>query len=221
MGVSLPNLTISLLRDALTSKEGATSYIHREIEGAIDAMLSQGKVVLVTGARQVGKTTLKEHLGDRFGYVSMETPRDYVLAKRNATLFFESKSLPLIIDEVQRVPELFSPMKWIVDQSEEKSRIVLTRSQTYHPMSAGANPLDVWFYRDSKKREIDLVIQEGHVLHHAGIKTNATVGTDAVKNFSCLEAIEGYEVGFGHVICQTQKPYYATRGVQAIPVWAI
>ena len=90
-------------------------------------MLSQGKVVLVTGARQVGKTTLKEHLGDRFGYVSMETPRDYVLAKQDATLFFESKSLPLIIDEVQRVPELFSPMKWIVDQSEEKSRIVITK----------------------------------------------------------------------------------------------
>lgn len=185
-------------------------------------MLSQGKVVLVTGARQVGKTTtLKEHLGDRFGYVSMETPRDYVLAKQDATLFFESKSLPLIIDEVQRVPELFSPMKWIVDQSEEKSRIVLTGSQTYHLMNAGANPLDVWFYRDSKKREIDPVIQEGHVLHPAEIKTNVTVGTDAVKNSSCLEAIEGYEVGFGHVICQTQEPYYVTRGVQAIPVWAI
>lgn len=184
-------------------------------------MLSQGKVVLVTDERQVGKTTLKEHLGDRFGYVSMETPRDYVLAKQDATLFFESKSLPLIIDEVQRVPELFSPMKWIVDQSEEKGRIVLTRSQTYHPMSAGANPLNVWFYHDSKKREIDPVIQEGHVLHPAEIKTNVTVGTDAVKNSSCLKAIEGYEVGFGHVICQTQEPYYATRGVQAIPVWAI
>ena len=140
---------------------------------------------------------------------------------QDATLLFESKSLPLIIDEVQRVPELFSPMKWIVDQSEEKSRIVLTRSQTYPPMNAGANPLDVWFYRDSKKREIDLVIQEGHVPHPAEIKTNATVGTDAVKNFSCLEAIEGYEVGFGHVICQTQKPYYVTSGVLAIPVWAI
>ena len=184
-------------------------------------MLSQGQVVLVTGERQVGKATLKEHLGDHFGYVSMETPRDYVLDKQDATLFFESKSLPLIIDEVQRVPELFSPMKWIVDQSEEKSRIVLTGSQTYHLMNAGANPLDVWFYRDSKKREIDPVIQEGHVLHPAEIKTNITVGTDAVKNSSCLEAIEGYEVGFGHVICQTQEPYYVTRGVQAIPVWAI
>lgn len=52
-------------------------YIEREIEQTIDSMLGQGKVVLVTGARQVGKTTvLKQHLGDRFDYVSMENPRD-------------------------------------------------------------------------------------------------------------------------------------------------
>ena len=222
LGVLLPNLTISLLRGVLASKEGATSYIQREIEGTIDAMLSQGKVVLVTDERQVGKTTtLKERLGDRFGYVSMETPRDYVLAKQDATLLFESKSLPLIIDEVQRVPELFSPMKWIVDQSEEKGRIVLTGPQAYHPMNAGANPLDVWFYHDSKKREIDLAIREGHVLHPTETKTSAMVGTDAVSNLNRLEAIEVPEVGFGHVICQTQEPHYAPRGVKAIPVWAI
>ena len=95
-------------------------YIRREIEATIDAMLTQGKVVLVTGARQVGKTTvLKEHLGDTFSYVSMENPRDYLLAKQDAVLFFDSHDLPLIIDEVQRVPELFSPVKWIVDQSDQ------------------------------------------------------------------------------------------------------
>ena len=106
-------------------------YIEREIEQTIDSMLGQGKVVLVTGARQVGKTTvLKQHLGDRFDYVSMENPRDYLLAKEDAALFFESHDLPIIIDEIQRVPELFSPVKWVVDQSEEKGRIVLTGSQT-------------------------------------------------------------------------------------------
>lgn len=62
-------------------------------------------------------------------------------------------------------------------------------------MNAGANLRDVWFYRDSKKREIDLVIQEGHILHPVEIKTAATVSADAVKSFRCLEGIEGYEVG--------------------------
>ncbi len=404
-------------------------YIKREIEQTIDAMLAQGKVVLVTGARQVGKTTvLKQHLGGAYDYVSMENPQDYLRAKEDAVLFFESHTLPIIIDEIQRVPELFSPVKWVVDQSEEKGRVVLTGSQTYHLMkgvseslagririlempslslrellggslsphphipekvpantddaaarlkdiwsiihrgsmpelqdrsidwdsyysdyiaaylerdvrelvnvkdeakfysfmvacaartgqllnatdigntvdvdhktvaswlsvlqasnivrivepfwpnvdkrlsktpkvffmdtglvchltrwttpeqlrhgaaaghifetfvvseilksfmNAGKSLRDVTFYRDAKKREIDLVVQEGHVLHPVEVKTAATVGKDAVKNFSCLEGLSGYELGFGHVVCQTPKPYLVTREVQAIPVWAI
>ena len=87
-------------------------YIKREIESTIDAMLTQGKVVLVTGARQIGKTTvLKQHLSESFNYVSMDNPREYLLAKQDSVLFFESKDLPLIIDEIQRAPELFSPIK--------------------------------------------------------------------------------------------------------------
>lgn len=64
-------------------------------------------------------------------------------------------------------------------------------------------------------------IQEGRTLHPVEIKTNATVGPEAIKNFSCLEGLEGYEVGFGHVICQASEPYMVARGVQAVPVWAI
>jgi uncharacterized protein len=401
-------------------------YIRREIEATIDAALRQGKVVLVTGARQVGKTTvLRHHLDDEFSYVSMDNPRESMLARQDAVLFFESKSLPLIIDEVQRVPELFPSVKWVVDQSDEKGQIVLTGSQTYHLMkgvseslagririlempslslreltggrvgdgpympsavcdverpadidlwdvihrgsmpelqnkdidwdsfytdyvsaylerdvrdlvnvkdeakfysfmvacaartgqlfnasdignaigadhktvkawlsvlqasnivrivepfwpnvdkrltktpklffmdtglvchltrwttpeqlrngaaaghvfetfvvseilksymNAGRSLRDIWFYRDSKKREIDLVIQDGHVLHPIEVKMSATIGPDAVKNFACLEGISGYVVGYGHVICQTSEPYAVTRAIQAVPVWSI
>ena len=403
-------------------------YIPREIESAIDTALTQGKVVLITGARQVGKTTvLKEHLGNSFNYTTMDDPRERALAKQDSILFFESKSLPLIIDEIQHAPELFSSVKWVVDQTEEKGRIILTGSQTYHLMkgvseslagrvrilqmpglslrellgctnnphpyvasqldvvvasnapnidiweiihrgsmpelqnntidwdsfysdyvssylerdvrelinvkdemkfynfmvacagrtgqlfnateiagaigidtktaqawlsvlqasnvvsvlepfwsnidkrftkmpkiffmdtglvchltrwitpeqlkkgalaghifetfvvsevlksymNAGGNTRDIWFYRDQKKREIDLVIQEGHILHPVEIKTAATVDADAIKNFSCLKNISGYDLGFGHVICQTNKVYPITKDVQAIPVWEI
>ncbi len=403
-------------------------YISREIESTVDKMLAQGKVVLVTGARQVGKTTmLKEHLGSAFNYVTMEEPAVYAQVKSDASLFFQSHESPIIIDEIQRVPELFSPIKWVVDQSAQKGRIILTGSQTYHLMkgvseslsgririlemsglslreltsdsntpqkyvpaevkvrktssltngdlwhhihrgsmpelqdpdidwdifysdyvrtylerdvrdlisikdqakfynfmvacaarsgqlfnasdignsidadhktvkawlsvlqasgiiriiepffsnvdkrltktpklyfmdtglvchltrwttpdqlrngavaghvfetfvvsevlksymNAGANLHDVWFYRDSKKREIDLVIQDGHILHPVEIKTNALVKKDAIKHFSCLEGMEGYELGFGHIICQAPEPYYVTKNVQAVPVWAI
>ena len=88
-------------------------------------------------------------------------------------------------------------------------------------MNAGKNLRDVWFYRDSKKREIALVIQDGRTLHPVEIKTNALVKKDAIKNFSCLEGMADYEMGYGHVICQTQEPYLITENVEAVPVWAI
>ena len=404
-------------------------YISREVETTIDSMLRQGKVVLVTGARQVGKTTvLQHHLGQTFHYVSLEDPAALSAAKQDSVLFFQTHALPLIIDEIQRAPELFSSVKWVVDQSQEKGQIVLTGSQTYHLMkgvseslagrvriiempslslrelrgdagdphpyvpapveasdcvapregydlwevmqrgsmpelqdpsiewdafyadyvsaylerdvralvsvkdeakfyrfmvacaarsgqlfnasdvgnaidadhktvaawlsvlqasnivrivepfwpnigksltktpkiyfmdtglvchltrwttadqlrngavaghvfetfvvsevlksylNARGNVRDVWFYRDAKKREVDLVIQQGHVLHPVEIKTSALVKGDAVKNFSCLADLPGYELGFGQVICQTVEPYFVTSEVQAVPVWAI
>lgn len=404
------------------------AYISREIERTIDHMLTQGKVVLVTGARQVGKTTvIKEHLGDRFNYVSMEDPIAFNQAQSDALLFFDMHELPLIIDEVQRAPELFSTIKFLVDESEEKGRVVLTGSQTYHLMkgvseslagririlemsglslrelacdadnphpyipekmersgedamsgsdlwetihrgslpelqdpdidwssfyadyvrsylerdvrdlvnvkdedrfyrfmvacaarsgqlfnasdigdaidadhktveswlsilqasgvvrivrpfwpnvekrltkmpkiyfmdtglvcyltrwttaeqlrcgaaaghvfetfaasevlksymNAGADPRDVWFYRDNRRREIDLVIQDGRTLHPVEIKAGMQIRPEAVKNFSVLDEFSDYEVGFGHVICQTREPYLVTRDVQAVPVQAI
>lgn len=88
-------------------------------------------------------------------------------------------------------------------------------------MNAGASLRDVWFYRDTKKREIDLVIQHGRTLHPVEVKTAATVGVDAVKNFSCLESMPGYEVGFRHVLCQAGSPYFVSPSVQVVPVWSV
>lgn len=404
-------------------------YIRREIESTVRQMLGEFKVVLVTGARQVGKTTvLKECLPQAFSYVTMEDPRMSLQADQDALLFFQTNELPLLIDEIQRVPALFQTIKFVVDQSEECGQVVLTGSQTYalmkgvseslagrigilemsgislrelagdagrprpyvprpvkasdlveppegfdlwehlqrgsmpqlcasdipwdrfwpsyiqtylerdvrelinlknerkfyefmiacaartgqlfdasdianaidvdyktvqswvsilqasgiirivYPfwpnvekrltktpklyfmdtglvcnltrwntpdqlrngavaghvfetfvvsevlksyMNAGANLHDVWFYRDAKKREIDLVIQEGHVLHPVEIKAGVQVRPNAVRNFACLEGIGDYEIGFGQVICQTREPYMVAQNVEAVPVWAI
>lgn len=88
-------------------------------------------------------------------------------------------------------------------------------------MNAGRDTRGVSFYRDSQKREIDLVIQEGRTVHPVEIKAGVQVRQDAVKNFKCLEDIPGYELGFGHVICRTDEPYLIAADVQAVPVWAI
>lgn len=88
-------------------------------------------------------------------------------------------------------------------------------------MNAGRDPRNISFYRDSQKREIDLLIQDGKVMHPVEIKARANVRAEAVRNFEVLSSFTDYEVGFGNVICQTETPYMISRDVQAIPVWAI
>lgn len=83
-------------------------------------------------------------------------------------------------------------------------------------MNAGRSTYDISFYRDDRKREIDLVIQEGHVLHPVEVKMAVQVGGDAVKNFGCLEGFSDFEMGFGSVICQTKNPYMVSEQVQAV-----
>ena len=109
----------------------------REIEQTIDEMLRKFKVVLVTGARQVGKTTvLAEHLKGSYSYVSLEDPAIRNQAAEDAVLFLRINTLPLIIDEVQRLPELFQTIKFIVDRSGRKGSIVLANEQAYRYMHA-------------------------------------------------------------------------------------
>ena len=81
-------------------------------------------------------------------------------------------------------------------------------------LNAGRDTRAVTFYRDARKREIDLVIQDGHVLHPVEIKAGVNVRKDATKHFSAL-------ADFGHVVCQTDEPYLISREVQAVPPWAI
>ena len=403
-------------------------YRRREAEATLLSLMGQFKVVLVTGARQVGKTTMLQHvLPEDFRYVTLDDPRAGVLAREDPVLFFDANRLPVAVDEVQRVPELFQQVKFLVDQSPEVGRVVLTGSQTFQLMQGaseslagrvailemtgmslreltgcgGRGPyvpsevgddgrcespenLDLWatihrgsmprlmdpsvswdafytgyvrtylerdvrnlitvkdeasfyhflvacaartgrlvnhsdlargagvdtktaqswlsvlqasgvvrllrpfwsnatkrltktpklyftdtglachllgwsspetlrrgamaghvfetfvvgeiiksylnaggdarnvhFYRDARQREIDLIIQEGRVLHPVEIKTSATVTREAVAGFSVLNGVGDYDVGAGAVICQTREPYPVTATVKAVPVWSI
>ena len=77
---------------------------------------------------------VRELLGDRYRYVSFDDTDVLDAAKSDPGLFFRDNRPPIILDEIQYAPELFSRIKLIVDQSPEKGRFVLTGSQTYHLM---------------------------------------------------------------------------------------
>ena len=110
-------------------------YITRELERKFLKLNDFFKVILVTGARQVGKTTMLKHLADSDRtYVTMDNAMARELAESDPVLFFQTYKPPILIDEVQKAPELFEQIKVICDESDEKGLIWLTGSQQYKMM---------------------------------------------------------------------------------------
>ena len=118
-------------------------YIERHLERKFLKMSNFFKAVLVTGARQVGKTTMLQHLAkeQERTYVSLDVKLARDLAKNDPVLFFQTYKPPIIIDEVQYAPELFSQIKIMCDQSEERGLFWLTGSQQYSMMELARESL--------------------------------------------------------------------------------
>jgi hypothetical protein len=107
-------------------------YIKRELERKFIKMNTVFKVMLVTGARQVGKTTMLKHLAQDDGrtYVTMDDARNRELASSDPKLFFQMYKPPILIDEVQKAPELFEYIKLICDETEDTGLFWLTGSES-------------------------------------------------------------------------------------------
>ncbi|MDR0845079.1 MAG: ATP-binding protein [Tannerella sp.] len=108
-------------------------YISRHLERKFTHMSEFFKAVLVTGARQVGKTTMLKHLaeGQNRTYVSLDNLMARELAQFDPVLFFQTYKPPILIDEVQYAPQLFGQIKVLCDANEETGRFWLTGSQQY------------------------------------------------------------------------------------------
>lgn len=109
-------------------------YIHRTLEAKFLKMSTFFKAVLVTGARQVGKTTMLKHLSENRTYVSLDDVDTLTLAKEDPKLFFMRYKPPIIIDEIQKAPELFPYIKILCDESEDSGLFWLTGSEQFSMM---------------------------------------------------------------------------------------
>ncbi|MEZ5535433.1 MAG: ATP-binding protein [Thiolinea sp.] len=110
-------------------------YTARTLKDTITQVSRSFPVLLLTGARQVGKTTLLEHCApDQYRYVTLDDPEQAALAKTDPALFFQRYPPPVIIDEVQYAPELFRAIKLIVDRDKKPGQFWLTGSQKFHLM---------------------------------------------------------------------------------------
>ncbi|MEA1876652.1 MAG: ATP-binding protein [Bacteroidota bacterium] len=108
--------------------------IKREISTALQSMLSKYPVIALTGPRQSGKTTLLKSIFPDFQYVSLENPDNRDFAQLDPNGFLEKYSSKVIIDEVQRVPPLFSYIQSWVDDSGLMGQYILSGSQNFHLM---------------------------------------------------------------------------------------
>lgn len=103
--------------------------IRRKIGSKLLEISKQVPIVTVIGPRQSGKTTLVKECFPEYSYVNLEDPINRTLAIEDYNGFFASFKEPLIIDEVQRVPELLSAIQVMVDEDREKNgRFILTGS---------------------------------------------------------------------------------------------
>lgn len=112
------------------------AYIKRSLETVIEQISKEYPVVLVTGPRQVGKTTMLQKLmeGTDRGYVTLDDLTERNLAKSDPELFLQLHQPPILIDEVQYAPELFIYIKLHADKMHEPGAFWLTGSQVFKLM---------------------------------------------------------------------------------------
>ena len=124
-------------------------YYPRIIEQTVLETARTFPVVLVTGPRQVGKTTLLRHLAEEAGesaegarrYVTLDDPDLRELARRDPGLFLQRFAPPVLIDEIQYAPELLPYIKMRVDEARRPGEFWLTGSQAFHLMRAVSESL--------------------------------------------------------------------------------
>jgi hypothetical protein len=117
-------------------------FIKRALESMVEEVSNTYPVLLVTGPRQVGKTTLLEHVADKTRkYVSLDDPVARQLAKEEPLLFLQRYEPPVIIDEIQYAPELLPYIKLHVDRKKIMGEFWLTGSQMFQMMKGVSESL--------------------------------------------------------------------------------
>jgi len=110
-------------------------YLPRHIEPTIRNISATFPVLLITGPRQIGKTTLLSQLAEpERTYVSLDDPEARALAVESPGLFFQRYKPPVLIDEIQYAPGLFVYIKMEVDRNRVNGRFWMTGSQAFRLM---------------------------------------------------------------------------------------
>jgi predicted AAA+ superfamily ATPase len=109
-------------------------YIKRHAQDTIRKLSRMFGAVLVTGPRQVGKTTMLKEITKEAAYVTLDDPILMELAVEQSGTFFKDNPPPVFIDEIQYAPNLFPQMKMVIDRDNKKGQFYLSGSQQFKMM---------------------------------------------------------------------------------------
>lgn len=116
-------------------------YINRAISEVLNSRVKTSKCLLLTGARQTGKSTVLKHEFPDYNRVSFDDRLTRQQAKEEPKLFFLNNPCPLFIDEVQKENRILEDIKLIVDESDERGMFILSGSQKLELMKGMSESL--------------------------------------------------------------------------------
>jgi uncharacterized protein len=103
-------------------------YIPRQLTEQLRSLLRSFPAVLLVGPRQCGKSTLARHVLPGWTYLDLERPADLSVLAADLEGFFEAHPRSVVLDEAQRLPEIFSVLRYVIDRSGGKGRFLLLGS---------------------------------------------------------------------------------------------
>lgn len=161
-------------------------YAHRTIENSIKKISRTFPVVLITGPRQVGKTTVLKECDKSRKYVSLDDVNLRLLAKESPELFLDRFAPPVLIDEIQYAPELLPYIKIIADERQEDGLFWLTGSQQFQLMRG---------VTESLAGRIGIVELQGFsIAERTGNFKKAPFSTTSLKEQKSLTLTECYDM---------------------------
>lgn len=153
------------------------TYIKRDIEDKILSLSREFPCILITGPRQVGKTTvLKQLINPDRNYVTLDDLEERRIAKTDPALFFQLHDLPIMIDEVQYAPELFSYIKIAIDNGASPGDFWLTGSQAFKMMELAQESLA------GRVAILHMSSLSQHEIYGNGKNTPFSIDLDNLKN---------------------------------------
>ena len=117
------------------------AYIKRDMETLVVGLMKEYSCILITGPRQVGKSTMLNHIDSSRAKVTLDDLQERELARNDPEMFLKVHKPPILIDEVQYAPELFSYLKIAIDNGAAPGSYFLTGSQSYKLMKLAKESL--------------------------------------------------------------------------------